>query len=173
MAEPSELQKSLVEQGTYLRGKIITAYAQVEFILADISVKLDLKFPYRIRDRIKAAKQIGDRPGYEIYKAEIDRICDELLIADEMRNMMAHGFMSLTTDRSNNHEFEFRMYRGTEKGRFELLIINTNTKRLKEAVQVIDDYVQRAVALFRRIYFEQRIEDPKDGVLTEPKEKPA
>jgi len=163
MAEPSDLQKSLVEHGTYLRGRIITAYAQVEFILADISVELDLKFPYRIRDRIKAAKLIGDRPGYEVYKEEIDRICDELLIYDEMRNMMAHGFMSLVTDKANNHEFEFRMYRGTEKGKFELLIIKTNTARLKAAVQVIDDYVQRAVALFRRIYFEQRIEDPRRG----------
>jgi hypothetical protein len=60
MAEPSNFQKSLIEEVTYLRGRIITAYAQVEFILADFSVKLDLKFPYRIRDRIKAAKAIAN-----------------------------------------------------------------------------------------------------------------
>ena len=57
MVEPSEFQKSLIEQVTYLRGRIITSYAQVEFLLADISVKLDLRFPYRISDRIKAAKR--------------------------------------------------------------------------------------------------------------------
>jgi hypothetical protein len=39
-------QKSLVDECIYLRGRIITAYSQVEFILADISVILDLKFPY-------------------------------------------------------------------------------------------------------------------------------
>jgi hypothetical protein len=53
MNSPSELQKSLVEQVTYLRGRILTSYAQVEFLLADISVKLDLKFPFLIKDRIK------------------------------------------------------------------------------------------------------------------------
>jgi hypothetical protein len=158
MAEPSPLQKSLVEEVTYLRGRIITAYAQVEFMLADISVKLDLKFPFRIRERIKAAKQTGDREGYEVYKAELDRICDELLVYDEMRNVMAHGHLSLTTDKKNNHEYEFRMYRGTQKGEFELLIIKTNTTRLKAAVQVIDDYVQRAHDLFRRIYTEKGLE---------------
>ena len=62
MVEPSPLQKSLIEQVTHLRGRIITAYAQVEFILADISVKLDLKFPYRIRDRIKG-RQADRRPA--------------------------------------------------------------------------------------------------------------
>ena len=38
-------QKALVDECIYLRGRIITSYSQVEFILADISVILDLKFP--------------------------------------------------------------------------------------------------------------------------------
>jgi hypothetical protein len=43
MPEPSELQKSLIKEATYLRSKILTSYAQVEFLLADLSVRLDLK----------------------------------------------------------------------------------------------------------------------------------
>jgi hypothetical protein len=158
MVEPSEFQKSLIEQVTYLRGRIITSYAQVEFLLADISVKLDLRFPYRISDRIKAAKRIGERPGYQAYKEDIDRVCDELLIYAEMRNFLAHGFLMLTTDKTNNHEFQFRMYQRTEQGEFNLVLINTNTARLKLAAQNTDDYVQRAHALFRRIYLEKGLE---------------
>jgi hypothetical protein len=44
--QPSDLQKSLIEEATYLRGKILTSYAQVLFLLADLSVKLDLRFWY-------------------------------------------------------------------------------------------------------------------------------
>src|SRR4051794_17247854 len=64
MSEPNELQKSLIEEATYLRGKILTSYAQVGFLLADFSVKLDLRFPYRISDRIRAAKRICERPAF-------------------------------------------------------------------------------------------------------------
>jgi hypothetical protein len=34
-------QKALIDECIYLRGRIITSYSQVEFILADISVILD------------------------------------------------------------------------------------------------------------------------------------
>jgi hypothetical protein len=100
---PSEFQKALIEEATYLRGKIIRSYSQVEFLLADLSVKLDLKFPYRISKRIAAAKWITEREGYESYKEELGRVCDELLEYDELRNFMAHGFMTIITDKAENH----------------------------------------------------------------------
>ena len=108
--QPSDLQKSLIEEATFLRGKILTSYAQVEFLLADLSVKLDLKFPYRIQDRIKAAKRISERPGFETYKDELATVCDQLLEYDEIRNLMAHGFLMLTTDKKGNHKFDMRLY---------------------------------------------------------------
>ena len=92
MAGPTELQKSLVEQVTYLRGRILTSYAQVEFLLADISVKLDLKFPYLIKDRIKAAKRIAERSGYQIYKEDLERVCDELLVYERCGISWRTGF---------------------------------------------------------------------------------
>jgi len=49
----------------------------VEYVLADISVRLDLKFPYRIKDRIKAVKRIVDRPEYEAYRNDFHRVCNE------------------------------------------------------------------------------------------------
>jgi hypothetical protein len=48
----------LIDEALYLRGRIIAAYAQVEFLLADLVVKLDLHFHYKIEDRIKAIKKL-------------------------------------------------------------------------------------------------------------------
>jgi hypothetical protein len=57
--EPSDQQKVLIDEALYLRGRIIAAYAQVEFLLADLAVKLDLRFPYVIDARIKAVQKIA------------------------------------------------------------------------------------------------------------------
>lgn len=62
-------QKALVDECIYLRGRIITSYSQVKFILADISVILDLKFPYLISKRITAAKEIADRLGCKMLQS--------------------------------------------------------------------------------------------------------
>jgi hypothetical protein len=75
--EPAGRQKALVGEVLYLRGWIVSSYAQVEFLLADLVVKLDLRFPYLIEARINAVKRITERKGYEIYKEELGRICDE------------------------------------------------------------------------------------------------
>jgi len=158
---PNELQKSLIEEATYLRGKILTSYAQVEFLLADLSVKLDLKFPYRIQDRIKAAKRISERAGFEPYKDELATVCDQLLEYDEIRNLMAHGFLMLTTDKKGNHKFDMRLYQREGAGTFNLLEIETNVVRLRAGADHIVEYVARAVALFGRIYLERNLEHPE------------
>jgi len=161
MNEPSELQKSLIEEATYLRGKILTSYAQVEFLLADLSVKLDLKFPYRIADRIKAAKRISERPGFETYKDELAIVCDQLLEYDEIRNLMAHGFLMLVTDKLGNHRFDMRLYRRESEGKFNRLDIETSIVRLRATADHIVEYVRRAVTLFSKIYLEQKLEESK------------
>jgi hypothetical protein len=163
MAEPSELQKSLVDEAIYLRGRIISSYSQVEFLLADISVKLDLRFPYLIKDRIKAARRIAERPGYQVYKESLDRLCDELLQYDDLRTFMAHGFLSLTTDRHDNHQFEFWRYEREGEGRFTLLSATTTIANLRDAADDINRYVMDAVKLFQQIYREQKLEPRVDA----------
>src|SRR5262245_21620432 len=107
--EPTERQKALVDEALYLRGRIVASYAHVEFLLADISVKLDLQFPYLIDARIRAVRRIAERDGYQIYKEELDRACEELLQYDEMRHFMAHGFLIMTIGEGSN-QLEFRRY---------------------------------------------------------------
>src|SRR5262245_33042366 len=158
MIEPTELQRSLVDEAMFLRGRIVTSYSQVEFLLADISVKLDLRFPYLVKDRIRAVKRIAERGGYEIYKGDLERMCDELLQYDDLRHFMAHGFMSLTTDKKGDHQFEFLRYRREADGKFTLMSSRTTVERLRQAVSDITQYVSNAVRLFERIYREQKLE---------------
>jgi hypothetical protein len=101
-----------------LRGRIITSYSQVEFILADISVILDLKFPYFISKRIAAAKAIAERPGYESYREELREICDGLGEFDEIRLFMAHGWVSAEIDKLGQNVIEFLRYERLGDGQF-------------------------------------------------------
>jgi hypothetical protein len=157
MAEPEDWQKKLIDESLYLRGRIIASYSQIEFLLADISVKLDLKFPYLIKDRIKAAKRIGEREQFARYKTDLDTVCDELLEFDEMRNYMSHGFLTLHVDLVGNHQFEYRMYQRGPDG-FALMGGTTTIERLRGAAQHLTAYVERAIDLFKRIYKEQKVE---------------
>jgi hypothetical protein len=156
--EITDRQKALIDEALWLRGRLIASYSQVEFLLADISVKLDLRFPYLIKDRIKAVKRIGDRPGYEGYGAALNRICDDLLRFDEIRVFMAHGFMRLDTDKLGNHRFELLRYTREADGKFTLLTAKTDIIRLRDAAEHITEYVSNVLKLFERTYREKKLE---------------
>jgi len=156
--EPSDLQKSLVDEALYLRGRIVAAYAQVEFLLADLVVKLDLRFPYLIDRRLKAVKQISERPGYSDYKQELDAVCEELSHYDDLRHFMAHGFMRIDADKRGNHRFELLRYVREGEGKFTMLSGSTDIERLRRAVADMDEYVSHVIRLFERIYREKKLE---------------
>ena len=156
--QPSDFQKTIINDAIALRGSVITSYSQVEFLLADISVKLNLRFPYLIKDRIKAVKQIAQRAGYEKYRDELEKVCNELIEYDEIRTFMAHGFLTVTTDANGGHKLEYRMYQRDGEGKFNLLLIETTIPLLEQAAITITKYVSDAVQLFGRIYNEQQLE---------------
>jgi hypothetical protein len=163
--EPTEQQKSLVDEALYLRGRIVASYAQVEFLLADISVKLDLRFPYLIDARIKAVRRIAEREGYEVYKEELARVCEGLLRYDEIRHFMTHGFLSLTIDeKGSNHQFEFLRYQRDGEGKFTLLSDKTTIERLRQAADDIGQYVSHVIRLFEKIYREKKLEPRPEGL---------
>ena len=74
-------------------------------------------------------KKIAERPGYEVYKDDLDRACHELAQYDELRHFMTHGFLSLTVDRKGNHEFEFLRYVRGGEGKFNLMRGNSRSCR--------------------------------------------
>jgi hypothetical protein len=126
-------------------------------LLADLVVKLDLRFPYLIDKRINAVKEIAERPGYSDYKQELDAVCDELSRYDNLRHFMVHGFMSMETDKHGDHRFELHRYHREGEGNFTLLSGTTDIERLRGAVADIGDYVSHVVRLFERIYREKKL----------------
>jgi hypothetical protein len=155
----TEEDRKLVDDIIYLRGRIITSYSQVEFLLADIAIKLELKFPYPIAARLKAAKRIAERDGYEAYKEELNEICDGLEKYDDIRNFAAHGWADLSIDKQGNHVFDLIMYRREGDGQFNLFRARTSRERLHAAADDINDFTGRVMRLFRRIYMEKRLEE--------------
>jgi hypothetical protein len=132
--------------------------------LADISVKLDLRFPYLVDARIKAVRRIAERDGYQVYKEELDRVCEELLQYDEIRHFMTHGFLSLTVGREDSHQFEFLRYQRDGEGKFVLLRATTTIERLKQAADDIGEYVSHVIRVFERIYREKKLEPKPEGL---------
>jgi hypothetical protein len=157
MDKPRPETIALGDEMFYLRGKIITGYAQVEFLLADLSVKLNVKFPFKIKDRIKAAKEIAERPGYGKYRDELHEICDHLVDYDDLRHFMAHGLVTITT-MAGAHSVEMRRYDRKDKELFVQYHLFTDLDNLRNAALDIAAYSTRAVQLFRTVYLEQELE---------------
>lgn len=148
----------LVDEALYLRGRIIACYAQVEFLLADLITKLEDRFAYRIESRVKGVRRIAELPGYEAYRYDLNRLADELLIYEEFRHYMVHGFMRVEVDKAGNHRFQLLRYTREEVGRHKLMQATTDIPRMKDSLSNIDKYVHEVMNLFERIYREKNLE---------------
>jgi hypothetical protein len=128
-------------------------------VLADIAVRLDLKFPYPIKDRIKAAKKIVDQPEYAAYRHDFHRVCDELLRYDDLRNFMAHGIMVLETNPDQtSHKFELRLYERCGQGKFRHRTERFSVEDLRRSASEMVKYTHDAYAVFKKFYIEQAVE---------------
>ena len=154
----NQVHRNLIDEAIYLRGRIIASYAQVEFLLADLISKLEDRFAYRIESRIKGVRKIAEMPGYKSYRYDLNRLADELLIYDELRHFMAHGFMRAEVDRAGNHRFQLLRYTREGDGKYELIQSTTDITRLEQAVNDIGSYVNEVMNLFERMYREKKLE---------------
>ena len=154
----NQAHRNLVDEAIYLRGRIIAGYAQVEFLLADLISKLEDRFAYRIEFRVKGVRKIAEMPGYEAYRYDLNRLADELLIYDELRHFMAHGFMRAEVDRAGNYHFQLLRYTREGEGKYELMQSTTDISRLKHAVNDIGSYVNEVMNLFERMYRDKNLE---------------
>ena len=59
-AVPDRYFVDLMDRAAYLRGRYLTSYAQCEFLLADLSVRVDSRFRYALDKRINAAKAMAE-----------------------------------------------------------------------------------------------------------------
>jgi hypothetical protein len=156
--EINEFQKRLTDEACFLRGQIITGYSMVEYVLADISVRLDLKFPYAIEKRIKAAKKIVDRPEYAAYRDDFHRVCEEFPRYEKLRHFMAHGIMVLeTSPDQTSHKFTMYRYESYEK-KFRRLTLEFSVEFFRRVAGEMVKYTTDAYAVFQKFYTEQAVE---------------
>jgi hypothetical protein len=157
--ELKEFQKALVDEVCFLRGQIISGYSMVEYVLADISVRLNLKFPYPIEKRIKAVKMIVDRPAYHAYKHDFHRVCDGFTRYEELRHFMAHGIMVLETNKDQTfHKFVMHRYKGDGAGKFRRITLEFSLEDFRRVASEMVKYTNDAYAVFHKFYIEQAVE---------------
>lgn len=155
---PEQWLIDLTDRAAYLRGRYLTSYAQCEFLLADLSVKVDNRFLYALQKRINAAKAMAESDGpLNDYAADFVPLIEAIVDWSERRHWLAHGFMTLFRDPSGAHAFEYRRYEQVD-GELVLLQWFATIGDLEDAVAAINRYCQAFLALHEKIYLELKIE---------------
>jgi hypothetical protein len=149
----------LMDRAAYLRGRYLTSYAQCEFLLADLSVRVDNRFRYALDKRVNAAKAMAEGSGpLNAYADDFLPLIENIGAWSDRRHWLAHGFLTVYTDPNGRHAFGFRRYEQQEDG----LVLRqwfATVDDLQNAVDAVNRYCSAFVALCRRIYLELGIEE--------------
>jgi hypothetical protein len=165
--ELTEAERYLTSETTRARGSIIGSYAQVEFVLADFAVKCSRRpefaalvdgFPYKMEARLRAVTTILKREPFRRYRDVAKPLVTGLERWEELRHMMAHGFLMIEVTAEGQHRLVFRMYEPAGDREAILHTFPTNLELLVQASVEAAAYAHSFVTLFRRIYLEQAIE---------------
>jgi hypothetical protein len=149
----------LMDRAAYLRGRYMTSYAQCEFLLADIGVRVSNRFRYPLPKRVNAAKAMAEGGGpLSPYADELLPMIENITTWTDRRHMLAHAFMTMFTDPSGKHAFEFRYYeQPPDGGKLQLKHWFVTIDDLQNASDAINRYCSAFVDLHRRIYQELNI----------------
>jgi hypothetical protein len=149
----------LIDRAAYLRGRYLTSYAQCEFLLADLSVRVDSRFRYALDKRINAAKVMATGSGpLNAYADDFLPLIENVGAWSDRRHWFAHGFQIMYTDPEGRHSFELRRYEQEEDGRFALLQWFATVEEMQNSVDAINRYATAFVALCHRIYLDLGLE---------------
>jgi hypothetical protein len=159
----SDETKALVNHAVYLRGNIITSYAHIEFLLADICLKawqlpdythLARAFPYKTDSRIRAVGALlGCEGPLKQYREGVQPVLDKLLSYEERRHFIAHGLMIVTPLPPNDATLQYRLYRTTRQGT-AIAFFETTASDLEPVALDIGTLLTGMLITFRRIYFD-------------------
>ena len=151
--EPSQWIVDLTDRAAYLRGRYLTSFAQCEFLLADLSVKIDNRFRYSLEKRVSAAKTMAESNGaLNQYAEDLVPLLDHLTTWSERRHWLAHGFLTFISDKKGNHLFEFRRYVQEDGGKLVLMTWQATIDDLQDAADAINRYCAAFVKLHELIY---------------------
>jgi hypothetical protein len=163
----SEEDSALVNDAVYLRGNIITSYAHIEFLLADICLKawqlgeyahLAGPFPYKIESRIRAVRALLEIDGpLKAYREGIQPALDTLLDFEERRHFIAHGLLIVTPMPPSDAMLEYRLYRTTKQGT-AIAFFETSASDLQDVALKIGTLQHEMLMTFERIYSDLGLE---------------
>ena len=159
-----ELQQ-IANQAYFLRGKAIGAYAQIEFLLADMCLQLwewpayrHLKgqFPVNAAARVEAVSVLFSANGpLAQYWKDLEPLLVQLKTFEANRHLFAHGHLMLTNANSAP-AVHLRLY-ALGKDRVELRTESWTLDEMESITSNIAAYAGRFGRLLHRIYTEQQL----------------
>jgi hypothetical protein len=155
----------LIRNAHFLRGAIISSYAEVEFLLTDLNMRCRVKpayaaiaagFPYKLESKIARVRQLVAEPGpLTAYADDLLELVDRISAYETSRHFIAHGQMRVSTRATMPVPIVFQMYQPGKKNAPEQYgEIQTDSDQLTNLAREIADYARQMVALFARIYQE-------------------
>jgi len=151
-----------IEQTQQCRGWIISSYAQIEYLLGNlINLSLDMKeyqaiegrLPFNTARRIRRVRRILDVDGYfSNFSNRLTEILDAFEVQNDLRNLLAHGFMTVLYDPQGGIQFEFRKWHWTESGEETELIHRCFQVHLEYEAHQLKALASEASELFREIH---------------------
>ena len=159
-----ELQQ-IANQAYFLRGKAIGAYAQIEFMLADMCLQFwewpayrDLKgqFPVNAAARVEAATVLFRANGpLSKYWSDLGPLLVQLKSYEANRHLFAHGHLMLTN--ANSIPCVHLLLYALGKDRVELRTESWTLDEMETIASSIAAYAGRFGRLLDRIYTEQQL----------------
>ena len=92
------------------------------------------------------------------YESRICGLVDEIMIFEEMRHFMAHGWMMLKYSKDQNF-IEMRMYDQVKSEPLKLEIRQFSIEQMRSLSDDASDFVGRMLNLFREIYLTEKLEN--------------
>jgi hypothetical protein len=165
----------LIRNAHFLRGAIISSYAEVEFLLTDLNMRcravpayaaIAAGLPYKLESKIVRVRELVAEPGpLTAYADELLELVDRISAYETRRHFIAHGQMRVSTRETMPAPIVFQMYQpGKKNAPEEYGEILTDLDQLANLAREIAEYARQMVALFPRIYKELRF----DPVPLEP-----
>jgi hypothetical protein len=165
----------IIDEMIAQRGWVINSYAQVEFLFADLIVKLR-KFPecddgkpvaFGIDGRVRRLRQLCEIKPLASHAGNILPLLDRMLELEKTRHFFTHGFLSVHIQQDGKRMgMHMRRYVPPEKGqretKEELFVLPEQMAEAREKWRL---FAQTALIMFQAIYDELGLErhDVTDG----------
>ena len=159
---PPRQAEEFVTASHSLRGAIVNAYAQVEFMLADLVARCRelpeyaseiSKLPYGVDARVKAIKKLCAMAGpLNEFQRDLVPIADKLLELENDRHFLTHGFAICEHDKKGNVRLVLRRFVPRSGDEWTPAHRNFTPDELMHLQKVTAVFVSTALEAFRRVH---------------------